>query len=150
MGLISRVSSRTYRVNLGPKWPFISTESCQTHISASESYGRNSPRPGSTRRPRKWPAVKHEPARPSPSPHDRSLALSAQLSSAPVPIQRQAATRPRFHSGGGQRCRHERQRRQEDRYRRRLPTTKQERRERCHQRCPTQGLQAEGDRAEEG
>merc|ERR1739848_650650 len=49
MGLISRVSSRTYRKT----WPSISTEYYQTLISESERPGPSSPRLGSTSQPRR-------------------------------------------------------------------------------------------------
>merc|ERR1712168_1300636 len=51
MGLISRVSSRTYRKT----WPSISTEYYQTLTSESERPGPSSPRPGSTSQPRRSP-----------------------------------------------------------------------------------------------
>merc|ERR1711990_898399 len=72
MGLISRVSSRTYRKT----WPSISTEYYQTLISESERPGPSSPRLGSTSQPRRSPDDRPEPPRPPPSPHDQSPAPS--------------------------------------------------------------------------
>merc|ERR1712231_23271 len=80
MGLISRVSSRTYR-NL-KKWPSILTESYQTRISESERHGPNSPRPGLTSQPKRSPDDPLEPPRPRLSPHDQSPVPSDPLSNA--------------------------------------------------------------------
>merc|ERR1712231_43841 len=80
MGLISRVSSRTYR-NL-KKWPSILTESSQTRISESERYGPNSPRPGLTSQPKRSPDDPREPPKPPLSPHDQSPVVSDPLSNA--------------------------------------------------------------------
>merc|ERR1712187_644030 len=81
MGLISRVSSRTYRKT----WPFILTEYYQTLTSESEKPGPNSPKPGSTNQPRKSLDDQHELLKPPPLPHEQLPVLfdpssSAQLS----------------------------------------------------------------------
>merc|ERR1712242_458598 len=78
MGLISRVSSRTYRKT----WPSISTEYYQTLTSESERPGPSSPRPGSTSQPRRSLDETREPPRPPLSPHDQSPAPSEPSSSA--------------------------------------------------------------------
>merc|ERR1739848_589694 len=70
MGLISRVSSRTYRKT----WPSISTEYYQTLISESERPGPSSPRLGSTSQPRRSPDDLLELPRLLPSPHDQAPA----------------------------------------------------------------------------
>merc|ERR1711881_195379 len=84
MGLISRVSSRTYRSfdKKSIPWLSISTGCYQTPISASERRGLVSPRPGSTSRPRRSLADRPVPPRQQPSPHDRSPVLYDQSSSA--------------------------------------------------------------------
>merc|ERR1711970_510108 len=78
MGLISRVSSRTYR----KKWLSISTESYQTLTSESEKPGPNSPKLGSTNLPRKSLDEQHEPPNPLPLPHDQVPVPFDPLSSA--------------------------------------------------------------------
>merc|ERR1711972_1292497 len=80
MGLISRVSSRTYRKT----WPSISTEYYQTLTSESEKPGPSSPRPGSTSQPRRSLDDLREPPRPPLSPHDQS----------PVPFEPSSSAQP--------------------------------------------------------
>merc|ERR1711971_243361 len=99
MGLISRVSSRTYRFK---KWPSISTEFSQTLTSESERPGPNSPKPGSTSQPKKSPDDPLELLKPPLSPHDQSPVLSDPMSN--LPIQRQGSSRTRFLLRRTQRC----------------------------------------------
>merc|ERR1711963_548513 len=72
MGLISRVSSRTYRKT----WPFILTEYYQTLTSESERPGPNLPKPGSTNQPKKSPDEPPEPSKPNKSLPDQLPVLS--------------------------------------------------------------------------
>merc|ERR1712071_427155 len=68
MGLISRVSSRTYRVNLGPKWPLSQQSFAKRTFPQAKAMAE-------THQDLVQPGGQE-------SRHDRSPALSAQLSSA--------------------------------------------------------------------